>query len=157
MIARLAGIGLLVSSASYCAHRMISAEKNKIDLISAYVEIVSHVKNQIDLYSLPIDKIIKGLDPSVIRRIGIDHMPSTFGELIGTDGTSVGEETAKTLREFAFSLGKTYRDMQIKLCDKTISELLAQKKALMDAFPSRKKTIIALTFAICGMTVIALI
>ena len=156
MILKLAGAGILVSSAAYCAARMISTEKNKIDRLSAYVEIVSYVKNQIDLYSMPIEKILKGINSSVLESIGITHAPSRFDDIIVSD-ESVSEQTQKTLRDFSFSLGKSYREMQIKLCDKAITELEKQKKELTDAFPSRKKTIVVLCFSACGMAIIALI
>jgi hypothetical protein len=152
---RLVGAGLMFSSTAYLALRMIQTEKKKIERISAYVNIVSYVKNQIDLYSLPIEKILKSIDPSALEVLGMEAAPDRFEELILLDG--VMEETQKTLREFSFSLGKSYREMQIKLCEKALGELERQKITLATAFPARKKTILALSFGICGMAVIALI
>lgn len=157
MIVKLVGASLLVSSSAYCAHRMISVERERINRLSAYIDIILHIKSQIDLYSLPIEKILRSIDRSVLDRIEAASHPSRFDDLISLDDQYVGEGTQKILREFSSSLGKGYREMQIKLCDKTISELENQKKELTDAFPSRKKTIIALCFAVCGMALIALI
>ena len=157
MIVKLIGASLLVSSSAYCAYRMISIERERIDRLSAYIEIISVIKSQIELYSLPIEKILKSIDASVLKRIGIEEQMCKFDDLMSFDDQYVSDGTQKTLREFASSLGKGYREMQIKLCEKTILDLESQKRELTDAFPSRKKTIIALCFAICGMALIALI
>lgn len=157
MLVKAIGSGLLLISSALCASRMISAEKAKIDLLETFISVISYIKNQIDLYSSPIKKILDGINEETLHRLHLNDPPQRFDDILEISELSIGEETEKTLREFSSSLGKSYREVQIKLCDKTLSELEAQKNALKNAFPSRKKTILALCFGIGGVAVIALI
>lgn len=157
MLVKIIGSVLLLISSALCASRMISAEKSKIDTIETFISLISYIRNQIDLYSSPIGKILDKISSDTLDKLHLTSPPVKFDDLLKTEGLPIGEETEKTLREFSSSLGKSYREMQIKLCDKALSELEAQKKKLQTAFPSRKKTILALCFGIGGVAVIALI
>jgi hypothetical protein len=136
---------------------MIAAEKTKIDQIETFISIISYIRNQIDLYSSPIAKIFGDIGADMLDKLHLISSPKKFDDIINANELYLGEETQKTLCEFSSTLGKSYREMQIKLCDKTLSELEAQKRTLQNAFPSRKKTILALCLGIGGVAVIALI
>lgn len=151
------GGALLLLSSLMCASKMITAERKKIERVGAYIDIISHVRNQIDLYSAPLHKIFSEIDHVTLQSLGLSVVPKVFDGFILEGDRYVGEETVKVLREFSATLGKGYREMQIKLCDRAISELEKQKRDMEGAYPSKKKTILALCLCIGGMALIALI
>ena len=157
MLVKTIGALVLLSSSALCASRMIAAEKAKIDQLETFISIISHIKSQIDLYSSPIPKIFSGIGKDMLDKLHLASPPKRFDEILDANALYISEESEKTLREFSSSLGKGYREMQMKLCDKALSELEAQKRMLQNAFSPRKKTILALCFGVGGVAVIALI
>ena len=156
MIYKLVGSALILGASGMMSGMLISREKAKIVRLDTYIELISFVRNRIDLYSEPVGKILSGCRTSIISRLSVDGSPQSFRELIKNETDCIDEISRKILDDFADSLGKSYRETQIKLCDKTLGELEKHKKTLEAAYISRKKTIIALCLGICGMTVIAL-
>ena len=157
MLIKIVGAGIVIISAMLCAERRLTEEKKKIEHLDAFISIISHIKNQIDLYSMPLEKIFAGIDSDKLRRLGINEKPTRFSELMSSDGICLEDDTRRVLREFSSSIGKGYREMQIKLCESTLSELILKKKSLADIFPSRRKTVLALYLGIGGAAVIAFI
>ena len=156
MIYKVLGSALIFGASAMMSGMLISREKAKIVQLETYIEMISFVKNRIDLYSEPLGKILSGCRTSIISRLSIEGSPQSFKELIEKDSAGLDEISRRTLDDFADSLGKSYRETQIKLCDKTLGELEKHKKTLELAYASRRKTIIALCLGICGMAVIAL-
>lgn len=156
MIYKLFGTALVLGASVVSASTLVGEERHKIVELETYIELLRYIRNQIDLYSAPLGKIFLGCQDSILRKLSITERVNSFGEILEKSALKVGEDSKKTLCEFANSLGKNYRDVQIKLCDKTIGELEGQKKSLEAAFASRRKTIIALCFGLGGMTIIAL-
>ena len=66
-------------------------------------------------------------------------------------------EAKHILEEFSETLGKNYRDRQIKLCDIAISSLEGVRGAEQKKYAVKKKTVNALCLAAGGMVVILLI
>lgn len=157
MLVKILGAGIIVVASMVYAERMLSDEKKKIDDLDAFIDIISYIKNQIDLYSMPLEKIFNEMDADKLERVGLAYPPQRFSDIINSDGLNLDDSTRKVLSDFSSSLGKSYREMQIKICDQTISELLSKKKSISEAFPSRKKTVLALCLGVAGVLVIALI
>lgn len=156
MIYKIAGSALILSASALSASRLISEEKAKIVQLETFIELVSYIRNQIDLYSAPIGKIFSDCKSSILTKLGISDVPSRFDEILGKSKLIIDSESQKTLYEFSESLGKNYREMQLKLCDRTIASLEERKKLLLSSFASRQKTILALCLGLGGITVIAL-
>ena len=106
---------------------------------------------------MPIDRILFSCPDELVAGIGSTAEKGSFEKLISGCDVICGDDCRRILEEFARSLGKNYRDRQIKLCDTTVSELESVRAGLQRIYPSKKKTITALCLATGGLAVIALI
>ena len=154
---KLSGVAMIVFASVLAAGHLISQERRRVECVEGFYLLISLIKEQIECYSAPIKKILPSCDDRIIRRLGLDQPPTDFGEILSGCEDVLDDDSKKTLREFSSTLGKSYRDVQIRTCNKALSELDIQLKGLRAAYPARKKTVIALCAAIGGMAVIALI
>ena len=157
MLIKVGGALIIVLASVFASADLVACEKRRIECIEGFLLMVSYIKNSIECYSIPIKRIISECDPAILKKLGADGKQADFDQLILGCEDFLREDTLKTLREFSSALGKSYRDIQIRICNKTIGELEGQKKDLKDAYPSKRRTLIALCIAIGGMAVIALI
>ncbi len=141
-----------IGAASYIA----SGEKNKIEEIEGFIALIRYVRNQIDCFSMPIENIL-GSCPEILFKIGIDEKISSLSELVSKCEMTCGEECEKIINDFAVSLGKGYRERELKICDKSIGELENIKNRLVVSYPSKRKTAAALCLAIGGALLITLL
>ena len=155
MLKLIGGMAVMISC-SLCASYITSLEKRKIEQTEAFIELIKHIRNQIDCYSMPIEKIFLSAKDMLLK-LGIEKEIRTFSDLLSECEIESGEEAKKTLNTFAESLGKGYRENQVKMCDGVLSELEVIRKKLTDAYPSKKKTTAALCFAGGGALLIALL
>ncbi len=157
MLIRAGGALMIVFASIFASADLIKREKRRIECVEGFLALVSYIKDRIECYSTPIKNILADCDPAILKKLGLDDPVSDFGQMISVCEGLLSEETLKTLREFSSTLGKSYRDVQIRVCGKTIGELEGQKNSLNAAYPSKRKTVIALCMALGGMAVIALI
>ncbi len=157
MLFKIIGASMVFASAAFYVEKILSSDKKRIDNLDAVIDLIAYIKNQIDLYATPLEKIYKSIDRDKLKRLCLDSPPKEFFEIVENKELTFDDETTRELSEFSSSLGKGYRDMQLKLCDRTLASLNNKKKALADAFPSRKKTVLALCFGVGGAVLIALI
>ena len=157
MICKILGGVILLSAATMSARTVMYSEREKIVQLEIFITLISYIRTQIDLYSAPIDKILSGCQKDILNRLGVYTSPKSFAELLSFSDLLVDEESQKILLDFSSLLGKNYRDHELKLCERTIRELEAQKEKLIRIYPSRKKTAMALFLAIGGITVILLL
>ncbi len=155
MMRIIGGSALLVSCALTSSY-IISSEKNKIEQIEAFIALIKYTKERIDCYAMPIERILKSAG-DILLRIGVEKDITDFSQLVSECEIVCGEDCKKSLSVFAGSLGKGYREHQVKLCDTTLAELEEIRKRLVSAYPSKKKTTAALCFAVGGALLIALL
>ena len=148
---RIIGGTAIILSCTMAASYINSLEKRKIEQAEALIELVKYTRDQIDSYAMPIEKILLG-SKEILIKIGKENIKS-FSEL--SEGCI--EECRKTILLFGESIGKGYREQQVKMCDRVLSELESIRKKLAEAYPSKKKTNSALCFAAGGALLIALL
>lgn len=155
MMRIIGGCALLISCALTSSY-IISVEKNKIEQIEAIIALIKRIRDRIDCYAMPVEKILNSAG-DILLSLGIEKNITDFTQLLSECEIVCGEDCKKILNTFADTLGKGYREQQVKLCDTTISALEDIKRKLVSAYPSKKKTTIALCFAFGGALLIALL
>ena len=155
MMRIIGGCALLLSCALTSSY-IISVEKNKIEQIETFISLIKSIRHHIECYSMPIEKILLS-NKDILLRLGVEKDISSFSQILSECEIMCGEDCKKILNTFADTLGKGYREQQVKLCDATISALEEIKRKLVSAYPSKKKTTIALCFAFGGALLIALL
>ena len=157
MLFKVIGASMVLAAAAFYAEKILSGDKKRIDHLDAVIDLITYIKNQIDLYAMPLEKIYKSVDRDKLKRLCLDSPPKDFYEVIDNQELIFDGDIKRELSEFSSSLGKGYREMQLKLCERTLSRLGDKKKMLAESFPSRKKTVLALCFGVGGVVLIALI
>lgn len=154
---RVIGGGFIVASCIAMYHCFKYAERERIETIKAFSVLVKYIRDKIELYSMPIDKILESCRESIVSRLGVEGKVSSVGELLSGCGAEWGEECDRILKDFAESFGKSYREQQITLCEITASALDEQRKRMEKEYSARRKTVAALLAAVGGMIFIALL
>lgn len=157
MMIKASGALMIIFASVFVSSDLIKREKRRIECVEGFLSLVLYINNSIECYSMPVKKILSHCDPSIMKKLGLDPTVSDFGQMISSCEVFLSDDSLKTLREFSSTLGKSYRDVQIRTCSKTIAELEGQRNALKAAYPSKRKTVIAICAALGGMAVIALI
>ena len=149
---RIIGGAAIILSCTLASSYITSIEKKKIEQAEAFIELVKYTRDQIDNYATPINKILSG-SKDILFKLGIEKEISSFDELLPI----CTEECKKSILSFSESIGKGYREQQVKMCGGVLSELEGIRKKLVDAYPAKKKTNAALCLAAGGALVIALL
>ena len=152
---KLVGSALIVMASAGVVSYVISGEKKKIEEVDAFIALIKYVRNQIDCFSMPIEKILASC-PELVSKIGVSEKTTSISGLVSKCDISC-QECKKIINAFSLSLGKGYREQEIRLCEKVIGELENIKKGLECSYPSRKRTTVALCLAIGGALLIALL
>ena len=153
---RVIGGGAVVLSCILTSSYIASAEKSKIDQLEDLIMLIKYIRNQIDSYSTPIEKIMMECK-DILLRLDVQEDVADFSRLLSVCEIKSGDNCKNILNTFAASLGKGYREQQVKLCDTTLAELDAIRKKLTEEYPNKKKTAAALCFAAGGVLLIALL
>ena len=144
---------MLIFSCVAAATHVSSIEKKKISRTAALISVISYIRNQIELYASPIEKILMSCRKELLSELGVENDPTSLSELFEESD----KECERILSDFERSFGKGYRSDQVKLCDSTVSELERVKRALEESYPSKKRTAFALSLALGGTLLIALL
>ncbi len=125
-----------------------------------FIALLKYIRNQIDCYLMPVDKILAGCDPGILEACGVSAEADlsgirSFSELLDCCELCISEASAELLRKFAGELGTSYRDTQLKICDYYIGKLAAERDRLQAELPARRKMI--MTVCICAFAGVAVI
>ena len=153
---RVIGGGALMLSCVLASSYVASVEKSKIDQLEDIILLIKNIRNQIDSYSAPIEKIMRECK-DILLRLDVQEKITDFSQLLSVCEIKSGENCKNILHTFADSLGKGYREQEVKLCDTTLAELDAIRKKLTEEYPNKKKTAAALSLASGGALLIALL
>ena len=157
MILKLLGSALLITSSISASRVLIGIEQKRIKQTDSFIALIRYIRDRIDCYSTPIDKILSTCPDDILLEIGGRNGEFSFWELVSQNDMVLDGEGKRILREFSESLGKNYRERQIKLCDSAISTLENYRKTKNADLTAKRKAINAICLAIGGITVIALL
>ena len=106
----------------------------------ALISFLRCVRLRVDCYAMPIDRILADCDKSIYEGLGYsdEKKPedlSCFAECCA----SLKGELGTIMGRFASEFGKSYRDEQVKLCDRYIDELTVMRSDILTRLPMQKK------------------
>ena len=157
MLIKLFGAAMVVTSGLLASRALVSLEKEKNDQLDSFIALIRYIRNRIDCYSIPIDKIFAECPEEIFEQIGGKEADMTFGRLIERKKILLDGEARRILGEFSETLGRNYRERQIKLCDGAISSLEVLRESEKKKYIAKKKTVNALCLAAAGLVVILLL
>ena len=157
MIMKLVG-SVMVLISCLATSRIISAlEHEKNERLDSFITLIRYIRNKIDCYSVPIDKILADCPEEIIDPLGGKETGMTFEDILHRKNNLIGDDSRRILEEFSKTLGKNYRERQLKLCDGAISALEVIRDTEVKKYSAKKKTVNALCFAVGGLIIILLL
>ena len=134
-------------------------EKNKIDQLSAYIDLLEYVKQQIQHYKSPINVIFSDCDHSYLAKCSYlsKTPPVSFTDLLNNSILYLDSESIDLLYKFAQGFGALYYDEQIEFCNKYINELKSKREAYKENIARNKKICLALCLCFSVSIILLLI
>ena len=123
--------------------------------VEGFIALVFHIRDMIDRYLMPLDKIFEGCDGRLLSACGYDGDCSGMEELLCGIKVELRDEIYDELIAFAREIGKGWREGQIKLCDSCINRLSRERDALLSELPKGRRAIMALSLSLsAGVTIL---
>lgn len=124
--------------------------KDKIKQIEGFISFVSYIKNQIECYMMAIDKILASYDSDLLKQCGFmgEGTPISLSELMQEITFYGDEEWTKVIKDFTSGFGSSYRDEQIRSCERCIKELNKAKERMSEKDIKDKKVHLAICICI---------
>jgi hypothetical protein len=124
--------------------------------MQAAVALVRHLREQIAVFSRPVRECLAGLPQEIASVLGFvaGEEASDLEEFLARCET-LPDGAREELKGLARSLGRGYRDEQIRLCDGVLGRLAEQEERLARALPGRQRSDRVL--GVCGALVLAIL
>jgi Stage III sporulation protein AB (spore_III_AB). len=125
VIMKTSGAFLLFLSSLILSRRYSDRQRERLQNLEALIDLVRHIRTQIDCFMLPADRVIKEYRendsdiPYIISELKKMRFPDSLQNLRHL----LGGEEYEALRVFSHSLGLGYKEEQIKLCTICIDTL----------------------------------
>ena len=155
---KLLGVCCLIGSGIWAAYRVNREASTALAELEAWQKLLRYVKAQIDCFSLPIGRILEGVDSSLLAACGYtaEKTPNDFLEMFSYCGIR-DTQGRKILFEFCEGAGKRYREEESRSCDYFIALLSERIGQLRAQLPNRKRLCSTLCVSATVAVVILLI
>lgn len=144
---KLIGSGSIIVSAMIMYFEMQRYERIKLKQLNSFILLIEYIKNQIECFLLPIDKIIHKCNAEIIESCGIkaDHKKAEkLEDLIKATDFYCDRECVELIKQFANDFGQGYMHEQIHSCDYYRGELIKQREKIKDKSIKERKLRLAL-------------
>lgn len=136
--------GMIIIASGFAASILgMRRERRRLKVLEAWIDLLSHVRNQIDCYLTPLDEILAKIDVSDFGNLS--KAPVTLSSLLASTQNDLGEEEKKLLASFVREIGGSHREDQVKQCEYHIDRLREQRQKRAEELMPR----IRVTTAIC--------
>lgn len=133
------GASLILLVGAVAARTGAVRERDKLSTLDAWLALLLYLRGQIDCYLMPLDEILRGADPDLLRAVGARDGTDTWASLLRASLPRLGKESARLLTALVRELGSSYREEQLRRCDYYLSALGKERDRLAAALPARMK------------------
>lgn len=112
-------------------------EKRKIQLLEAWIDLIFHIRTQIDCYLKPIGEILQGADTGLLLACmgtADDRAPCI---LLERCRPYLSGDAERLLSAFVGEIGCSYREEQVKRCDFYMESLRRLSEKEREQLPAR--------------------
>lgn len=131
-------------------------EKKRIRLLQAWIDLLFHIRTQIDCYLTPIGELLSTADHTLLIACNGKGGEETPQALLEHCRSELPPEALRLLASFAGEIGGSYREEQVKRCDfymEALNRILEKEK---EALPARLRVRSALCLSAALATAILL-
>lgn len=154
LVFKLTGAALLIAAGCGTGRFLCVAERRRLTQTDGFIALLRFIRAKIDIYLLPIDKILSGCDSSILSACGAVPADS-FEKLLDGCEFYTGPGVRELLYKFAGELGKSNRTAQLGHCDYYIGRLSAERDRMDSELPRRCR--LYMTLSLCAAAVVALL
>lgn len=149
------GIVLILGSGCLSAHRFQKVQRQQLCVLDAWLELLFYIREQIDCFLTPQGELLKHADPCLLQRCvgNTEAVPHQLPALLACAAPYLSAESYRLLHTFLSELGSSYREIQVKRCDRYSAELEQLREQTASEISKKLRTGIALR--ICGAMGIA--
>ena len=117
---------------------------HQLALLDAWIELILHLRLQIDCYLMPLDRILASASRDLMRRLGGIGITDPQ-MLLSRSISSLDAESGRLITSLFASLGSSYRAEELKCCDYHLALLRAHRDRVASALPTRIRMQVTLT------------
>ncbi len=141
-----AGSSLVLACSLAVAVSVVSEKRKRIRQTEAILELISHVRSKIDQFLTPLDGIFSDFRNEELEACGFSEILRSAGieEAVVAHTASLSADTEQVLTFFSASLGQSYKEDQLRLCDYCIEKIRAELERENE---SLKRNVTAYRFA----------
>lgn len=142
------GVGLILTAGSFASYTAVRYEKKKLSVLDAWIDLIFHIRGQIDCYLTPLDEILACADRDVLLACMCRTPHPNLKTLLDSSSPYLGGECKRLLTAFVREIGGSYREEQLRRCDYYINILRAIRDKMATELPARVK--LSVTVGICA-------
>lgn len=154
VIYKLAGAALLLLCGALGGRMICRDRERDLEVIEGYIALIKYIKNQIDCFNKPLDRILASCPNSILASIGASPGEGGMAELLGRSPNPPAA-VAELLGGLSLELGGGYRESQLKLCDYYLGRIGAERDRLAAELPRKRRS--TMTLCVCGAAALALV
>lgn len=145
--AKLVGMLTLLAVGGGFAVGSVQAERRRLSVLDAWIELLLTVRREIDCYLRPIDEILQGCPTELLRACTAGGAVGSLDALLRGGAPYLESETYRLLERFSKDIGSSYREEELRLCDFSIQALQGRRELLAAEHPARVKLGITLSIS----------
>ncbi len=148
LFAKLLGSALMLLSGGALAVGLVRREHRRAAVLSAWVELIFYIRDQIDCYLTPMDEILASADPSLLHACMCQTRPQSLNEVLECSVLYLDPDSARQINAFVHEVGGAFRDEQVKRCDRYLAVLRQLREGCAAELP--RKIRLCTTLCVCG-------
>lgn len=153
---KLLGGGLVILCGYAFGRGACLRQEHKLDRLEAIISLINHIRDMIDRYLMPLDRILAECDREMLDACGFSGDCYSLEELFES-AKYLDAEIYDALRSFAAELGRGWRESQVKLCDRCLSILAREHERLSSDLPRARRAVMTLSMSLsAGITILLL-
>lgn len=150
------GITLLLLCGVLCGVLLVRFERARCLQAEGFVDLIRHVRLQIDCFGTPVSGILATLDESLYVTLGAPRGCADLEALLTGTLLLVDRDFGKLLRDFAASLGTGYREEELRYCDYYLERLAPLAQRMRDELEKRMRLALVLPLALSAALILLL-
>lgn len=138
------GGSMVIAAGGTAAFYLASYEKKKLSVLDAWIDLIFHIRGQIDCYLMPLDEILSCADEAVLKGCMCRTPHPDLQALAQASSPYFSQESKRLINAFIKEIGGSYREEQLKRCDYYINALRTIRQKIAQELPSRIKLTVSL-------------
>ncbi|MBE6589592.1 MAG: hypothetical protein E7643_05380 [Ruminococcaceae bacterium] len=134
---KILGALLILSVGGIASFASVRYEKKALLVLDGWIDLIRHIRTQIDCYLTPLDEILDGCL----------HHAKDLPSLYRCTSVYLDGNERHLIEGFTRDVGAGYREEQLRLCDFCIEELRCRRASRATQLPMRTR--LAVTLSVC--------